>query len=115
MAGTGKAKVKAKAGVSEAEEELRHDVEMRQEERLAGERIEQQILNQGGMDTGTHPSTLLGVDWGPSYRLRPEFEHASPTEEQIEVRAYELYVERGREDGHDLDDWLAAERELQQR
>ena len=28
-------------------------------------------------------------------------------------RAYELYEKRGREHGHDLDDWLQAERELQ--
>jgi hypothetical protein len=27
-------------------------------------------------------------------------------------RAFELYCERGREDGHDLDDWLQAEREV---
>lgn len=31
----------------------------------------------------------------------------------IARRAYELFEERGREDGHDLDDWLQAERELQ--
>jgi hypothetical protein len=30
----------------------------------------------------------------------------------VERRAYELYEQRGREDGHDWDDWLAAEREL---
>jgi hypothetical protein len=30
----------------------------------------------------------------------------------IERRAYERYCERGCEDGHDLDDWLQAEREL---
>ena len=35
-----------------------------------------------------------------------------PTAEQIEKRAYELYLERGGEDGHDFEDWLAAEREL---
>ena len=35
-----------------------------------------------------------------------------PTAEQIELRAYELYLERGGEDGRDVDDWLAAEREL---
>jgi hypothetical protein len=35
-----------------------------------------------------------------------------PTAEQIAHRAYELYMERGCEDGHDLADWLAAEREL---
>jgi Protein of unknown function (DUF2934) len=32
--------------------------------------------------------------------------------EQIERRAYELYLERGGEDGDDLTDWLAAEIEL---
>ena len=29
----------------------------------------------------------------------------------IARRAYELYEERGREDGHDWDDWFRAERE----
>ena len=33
-------------------------------------------------------------------------------EEKIRVRAYALYEERGREDGHDVDDWLRAEAEL---
>lgn len=31
---------------------------------------------------------------------------------QIEVRAYELFELRGREGGHDLDDWLQAESEI---
>jgi hypothetical protein len=38
-----------------------------------------------------------------------------PSNEQIEARAYELYLERGRQDGHDMEDWLTAERELAQR
>lgn len=38
-----------------------------------------------------------------------------PSNEQIEARAYELYLERGREDGHDVEDWIAAETELTQR
>ena len=33
-------------------------------------------------------------------------------EEGIRHRAYELYVQRGRQDGHDLDDWLRAEEEM---
>jgi hypothetical protein len=37
-----------------------------------------------------------------------------PTREEIELRAYELYLLRGGQDGHALDDWLAAERELAQ-
>lgn len=32
--------------------------------------------------------------------------------EQIRRRAYELYELRGREDGHDLEDWLQAQSEL---
>jgi hypothetical protein len=32
--------------------------------------------------------------------------------EQIGRRAYELYEARGREDGHDLEDWLRAEQEI---
>jgi hypothetical protein len=35
-----------------------------------------------------------------------------PIERQIQQRAYELYEQRGRTDGHDLDDWLQAEREI---
>jgi hypothetical protein len=35
-------------------------------------------------------------------------------QEQTRARAYQLYEERGRDDGHDLDDWLQAEAELSQ-
>lgn len=30
--------------------------------------------------------------------------------EQIARRAYDIYLARGREDGHDVEDWLAAEK-----
>jgi hypothetical protein len=33
-------------------------------------------------------------------------------EEQIQRRAYELYVERGNQSGSELDDWLQAETEI---
>ncbi len=33
-------------------------------------------------------------------------------EYQIRRRAYELYEERGREDGHHEEDWLRAEEEI---
>lgn len=39
-------------------------------------------------------------------------ENEPTVEEQIRQRAYELYEERGREDGHELDDWLRAEGEF---
>ena len=37
----------------------------------------------------------------------------SPQLEEIRIRAYEIYIERGGQPGHDLDDWLQAERELE--
>ncbi len=33
-------------------------------------------------------------------------------QEQIRIRAYQLFEQRGRKDGHDLDDWLKAEAEV---
>jgi Protein of unknown function (DUF2934) len=37
---------------------------------------------------------------------------ANVTEHDIARRAYDLYLARDHEHGHDLDDWLQAEREL---
>ena len=37
---------------------------------------------------------------------------APPTREQIAVRAYELFVNSGYQDGHSEEHWLQAEREL---
>jgi|HubBroStandDraft_4_1064222.scaffolds.fasta_scaffold4535256_1 hypothetical protein len=39
-------------------------------------------------------------------------DHKLPTRVEIEQRAYELYIAFGKEDGHALEDWLAAEKEL---
>jgi hypothetical protein len=36
----------------------------------------------------------------------------SVADTDIARRAYERYCDRGCEDGHDVDDWLTAEREL---
>ena len=36
-------------------------------------------------------------------------------EHQIRLRAQELYEARGREDGHDLEDWLRAEEEIREK
>jgi len=109
MAGAGKAQVKS--GTLEAEEAFRGEMEQREGGRQTIERIEQQDLNQG-MDTGTNSSIHRGVNWGASYRVAPEIEQALPAKEQIEARAYEIYQERGGEDGQSLEDWLTAENEL---
>jgi hypothetical protein len=36
-------------------------------------------------------------------------------EVRIRLRAYELYEARGKEDGHDRDDWLRAEEEIKKK
>ena len=36
-------------------------------------------------------------------------------EYQIRLRAYELYEARGREDGHEQEDWLRAEEEIREK
>jgi hypothetical protein len=38
--------------------------------------------------------------------------HEPVTDDDVARRAHELYRDRGWDDGHDLDDWLQAEREL---
>ena len=41
-------------------------------------------------------------------------EATTELEEQIRRRAYELYEQRGREEGRELEDWLQAESEVKQ-
>jgi hypothetical protein len=49
----------------------------------------------------------------PDSRNKPVATAEPPRiEEEIRKRAYELFEARGREEGHDLDDWFRAEKEL---
>ena len=50
------------------------------------------------------PSTLAAKSAEPTVLI--------PIEQQIQKRAYELYEQRGRTDGHELEDWLRAEGEI---
>ena len=56
--------------------------------------------------TSTMPSLLRATN--------PTTESTSDRLEPIRRRAYELYEQRGRNDGHDLNDWLQAESEMTQ-
>jgi len=47
----------------------------------------------------------------PSATTQPPAE-SPEVQELIRLRAYELFEQRGREHGHDLDDWLSAESEV---
>lgn len=45
-------------------------------------------------------------------QMAQAFRRATVEHHHIAQRAYELYEQRGRQDGLDLEDWLEAEREL---
>ena len=57
----------------------------------------------GGQDTGDQRSAP---------QLAGDTTAAVPDRDRVAMRAYELYLARGGGDGLALDDWLAAEREL---
>jgi hypothetical protein len=70
-------------------------------------------------ETGSHRATPSMSAGTP--RVSPNPEESGPaiqiskadwTHERIARRAYELYEERGRQDGQDLEDWANAERQL---
>src|SRR5690242_14892501 len=53
------------------------------------------------------PSQRASLEGGSRAAVR-----RSPVTESIELRAYQIYLGRGGADGHDLDDWLQAERQV---
>jgi Protein of unknown function (DUF2934) len=59
--------------------------------------------------TARHEPTEAAMTTAPGAMQEP------PLEEQIRVRAYEIYLERGMTDGNELDDWLLAEQEIRER
>ena len=48
----------------------------------------------------------------PEAATRPDEQLSNLASERIAARAYEIFVARGREDGHHEEDWYQAEREL---
>ena len=52
-----------------------------------------------------HAVALAGMGRSTGRRL-------SPTHDEIAQLAYSLYESRGRQEGHQLEDWLNAEQEL---
>jgi Protein of unknown function (DUF2934) len=62
------------------------------------------------MPRETEPLRGEGIDIPAS--VRPSREDRSLSSEQIALRAYHLWLARGRTAGSDWDDWLEAERQL---
>jgi hypothetical protein len=51
-------------------------------------------------------------DWSPAESIAMSSE---PSEEDIRMRAYQRFLDRGAGHGADFDDWILAERELRRR
>ena len=49
----------------------------------------------------------------PAQKATPVSVEVEPSDEEIRVRAYHRYLERGGSHGMDVEDWLEAKRELQ--
>jgi hypothetical protein len=47
-----------------------------------------------------------------SAAIYPDTNEGRPTPEEIAVEAYRMYMARGGQHGHDLEDWLEAERRV---
>jgi DUF2934 family protein len=80
------------------------------EKRTKADKQERQT-EQLGKKVDRHPDQ---IEKTPSI-LAPKSDEPTvltPIEQQIRQHAYELYDQRGRADGHELDDWLQAEREI---
>ncbi len=43
---------------------------------------------------------------------KPRTAKIQPTQEEIAVRAYQIYLKRGGTPGNELEDWIQAERQL---
>ena len=80
------------------------------EKRTKADKLERQT-EQLGKKVDRHP---VEVEKEP-LTLAPKSDEPTvliPMEQQIRQRAHELYEQRGRTDGHDLDDWLQAQCEI---
>lgn len=58
--------------------------------------------------TGTTSVLVSGIS-------ESELHKSGPTPEEIRRRAFEIHIERGGIHGCDLDDWMQAEHELQEK
>jgi hypothetical protein len=78
------------------------------EKRTKADRLQRNVERLAKRDEACREKSAINDQRSELTRTTP-----SPTsEEQIRLRAYELYEKRGKENGHELDDWLQAEAEV---
>jgi DUF2934 family protein len=64
---------------------------------------------------GSAVGQMRPVELDPEPALRRELSPWHPSEEEIRVRAYHRFLERGATHGQAFDDWIQAERDLKLR
>lgn len=57
----------------------------------------------------------LAIEPSTKPKQQPVDSEPAGVQDEIERRAYQLYEERGRIDGHHEDDWYKAEKEIRHR
>jgi hypothetical protein len=63
--------------------------------------------------TGSIEKEEMSMSSKPNSNESTESPDGKSAHEEIRVRAYEIYIERGGQPGGEMDDWLQAERELE--
>jgi hypothetical protein len=66
------------------------------------------VIGDNGL-IGSKLADLATGEWGMGMYTGGR---TSPTHDEIAELAFSLYESRGRQDGHDTEDWLRAEQEL---
>ena len=62
----------------------------------------------------SRPATDAQLPTAAAPAESPEQQPAAPSYDDVARRAYELYQQRGSNDGQEVDDWLRAEQELRE-
>jgi hypothetical protein len=66
-------------------------------------------------DVAMTVSDIAAILTGERMMARNTSDRERPSRDEIARLAYEFYETRGRQDGQDVDDWLAAEHQLARR
>ncbi|HKW32136.1 MAG TPA: DUF2934 domain-containing protein [Candidatus Acidoferrum sp.] len=72
---------------------------------VAGVRLDEKVVTKAADFVTSHAAG----EWGTGANTGGR---GGPTHDEIAQLAYCLYESRGRQDGHDIEDWLRAEQEL---
>lgn len=75
---------------------------------VTGVRLEKNVVTSAADFVTSHAAGEWGL--GPSTGGR-----LAPTHDEIAQLAFSLYESRGRQDGHDMEDWLQAEQQILRR